>query len=82
MKRENKKSVQNSVPTQDAVWNFLSGVKDEFRKISWTEKAELKLYTQVVILATLVFGMLIFCADFFIQRTVYGLDGLIKMVVG
>ena len=85
MRQEKKKTELGQgpslVPSKDVFWNFLAGVKEEFRKISWTNREELKVYTKVVILTTFVFGMLVFCTDFFIQNCLDGLDYVIKKFV-
>ena len=60
---------------------FFGDVKQEFRKITWTESEELKAYTKVVAIATLAFGMSIYIVDL-IVRAVIGALGTIAQWLG
>lgn len=60
----------------------LSSIKSELKKITWTDKDELKSYTKIVISATFLLGMGIYLADLLIQAFLYGLGSLVKMIVG
>lgn len=62
--------------------NFISDIKAEFKKISWTDKEELRAYTKIVVGATFTFGMLVFATDLFIQKALDGLNGIFKFIIG
>lgn len=64
------------------VWDYFEGIKAEFRKITWTEKSELKSYTKIVVGASFVFGMGIYFADVVIQRTLAGLNTIVQWIAG
>jgi preprotein translocase subunit SecE len=60
----------------------LEDVKAEFFRIQWTEEGEVSGYAKVVVLATFVCGMLLYVADLFVQRTLYGVDGILRFFFG
>ncbi|MEX1012507.1 MAG: preprotein translocase subunit SecE [Waddliaceae bacterium] len=61
---------------------WFGDIKKEFKKITWTERQELKAYTKVVIGATFVMGFAIFGIDLFIKYTVEALATVFKVLVG
>lgn len=63
MKQETREQSNKQVVSTD----FLSEMKQEFKKISWTGKEELFLYTRIVVIATLVAGFSVFAVDWCIQ---------------
>ncbi len=56
---------------------FLSELKDELKKVSWTTKAELISATKVVVISTFCFGLGIYVVDLVIK----GVLALIKTAV-
>ena len=62
--------------------DFIGNIKAEFKKISWTEKEELRAYTKIVVGATFIFGMLVFTTDLVIQKTLTGLTEIFKFIIG
>lgn len=64
------------------VVNFIGDIKQEFRKIEWTNKAELVLYTKIVLAATFIFGIGIYLVDLLIQGCLSGIQNIVKMLVG
>ena len=64
------------------VWDFFGDVKSEIKKITWTSPEELKTYTQIVVIATFLFGMGIFGIDLMIQGTLALLSSTVKLIVG
>jgi preprotein translocase subunit SecE len=82
-KKVQEKSTKKEVEqTTKGVWTYLEEIKDEFRKISWTSREELRAYTKIVLGATLFFGMAIFFADVAIQQILAGIDAIILKVTG
>ena len=63
---------------QDALGN----IKDEFRKISWTNPDELITYTKIVVIGTFCFGMGIYLMDLMIQGVLSGLGAIMRLIGG
>ena len=61
---------------------WFGGIKQEFNKITWTEKQELKAYTKIVVGATFVMGFAIFGIDLFIKYAVESLAAVFKVLIG
>ena len=76
-KRSQSKPVAGS-----GTFNFFGEVKQEFKKISWTDKEELKVYTKVVVAFTFLFGMAVLFVDVIIQQALGGLNGFIRLITG
>lgn len=47
--------------------SFVAGIKDEMKKVSWTEKSELQHCTKIVLATTLFFGLGIYIVDLMIK---------------
>ncbi|MEI8366402.1 MAG: preprotein translocase subunit SecE [Parachlamydiaceae bacterium] len=77
-----------SAPTSETVaraeqWkNFIGSIKDEFKKISWTNPEELRLYTKLVVAMTFVCGMGIYFLDIIIQAVLSGLNVFMRLIGG
>ncbi|GAB4174450.1 MAG: hypothetical protein Kow00108_09400 [Calditrichia bacterium] len=50
--------------------NYLEGVRQEMKKVTWPEFDELKSTTMVVIIATLIFTLFIFFSDVIFGKVV------------
>lgn len=61
---------------------FFSSVKQELKKVDWTNKEELKSYTKIVLLSTLISGTFIYLVDLIIRGFLGGINLLIKFFVG
>jgi preprotein translocase subunit SecE len=71
--------------TRSINWNpydWLEQVKQEFFKISWTDSEELKVYTQLVVGATFIFGLGIYVVDVIIHAFLNGLASVIHLLGG
>jgi preprotein translocase subunit SecE len=64
------------------VYEWLSQIKQEFFKISWTNSEELKVYTQIVVGATFIFGLGIYGIDLGIHAVLNGLSSIIYLLGG
>jgi preprotein translocase subunit SecE len=62
--------------------DFVTDVKGEIQKITWTNRDELIFYTKLVVGATFVFGMAIYVLDLVIQSTLSGLGFLLHLIGG
>lgn len=61
---------------------YLSSVKDEFYKITWTSREELRLYATIVVAATFVLGLGVYVVDLAIQGCLALLDLVIRTLFG
>jgi preprotein translocase subunit SecE len=76
-------SSADSIPLSD--WKpqeIVSEIKDEFKKITWTNPEELKTYTQIVVAATFVLGIGIYFIDLCIHSLLNTLAYAIKLITG
>ena len=61
---------------------FVGEVKAELKRVSWTSKEELKVYTKIVVGATFIIGAGLYFTDIFMQKIVWGLGSLFHLVFG
>jgi preprotein translocase subunit SecE len=59
---------------------FVGQIKDEIRKITWTNPEELKVYTQIVVGATFFLGMGIYLLDLLIQSCLAGMAFVMRLI--
>ena len=57
-------------------------LKSEFFRIQWTEDGAVASIAKVVVLATFVCGMVLYIADLVVQRTLIGVDGVLRLIFG
>ena len=62
--------------------NFVGDIKSEFKKVSWTSAEELKVYTNVVVTGTFVFGMMVYFMDLIFQNCISGLNVILRCIMG
>jgi preprotein translocase subunit SecE len=62
--------------------SFLSEVKTELKKVSWTSKQELLLSTKVVIYSTFIFGFGIYFSDLGMKSLLDGLALVFRRIFG
>ena len=79
-----KSETSSSIPygKRVAIGSWLGEVKEEFKKITWTNKEELKLYTKIVVGATFIVGLGIYLLDLAAQGTLSGVGALVKAIAG
>ncbi len=61
---------------------FISGVKEELKKITWTNKAELIFFTKLVVTTTFAFGLGIYLFDLVIKGALESLTFLLHRIFG
>lgn len=71
-----------SVAKKRRLFDYVEGIKNELKKVSWTALSELKLSTKIVILATFVFGFAIYCVDFVVKGTLDLIGLTARMLFG
>ncbi|MFI0435704.1 MAG: preprotein translocase subunit SecE [Parachlamydiaceae bacterium] len=64
------------------VESFISDVKSEIQKITWTNRDELIFYTKLVVGSTFVCGMAIYLLDLVIQGSLSTLNFLLHLIGG
>lgn len=64
------------------VVEFVGDVKQELKKVEWTNKDELRGYTKIVLASTFIFGMFVYFIDLFIQGFLGGINLLVKFFTG
>lgn len=61
---------------------YVQELKEELKKVDWTSKEELKVYTRIVVYATVIFGLGIYLADLVIKGVMHGIAHLFARVFG
>ena len=69
--------MQKNEKTQIA---FLTSVKEEFKKISWTEREELLHCTKIVLVTTFFLGMSIYIVDLISKGVLNSLAQVAKAI--
>jgi preprotein translocase SecE subunit len=65
-------------------WNpieWFGGVKQEFNKITWTGREELKACTKVTVFATFAIGLGLYLTDLFIQSGLTAIASLVRAFI-
>jgi preprotein translocase subunit SecE len=62
--------------------SFFREVINELKRVTWTSKEELLIATKAVVIATFVFGLMIYMCDLVIRGTVTGIGMLVRMIFG
>jgi preprotein translocase subunit SecE len=62
--------------------SYLQELKNELRQVTWTSKAELALFTKIVVGATFALGLGIYGADLLIKSCLTGFKTLIHLIFG
>jgi preprotein translocase subunit SecE len=64
------------------VVEFVGAIKQEFRRIEWTNAGELKSYTKIVLASIFLFGMGIYLIDLILQGILGGVNIVVKFFTG
>ena len=62
--------------------NFLRELQKELKKVSWTSKEDLKLFTKIVLLATLFFGFGIYLIDLILRSGLNVISFIFRIIFG
>jgi len=79
---ERKKSQRTDAISSKKMFAFFGDVKIEFKKISWTSKGELQVYTKIVIAATFLFGLVVYFMDVLIQQCLSAINVVLRFITG
>lgn len=71
-----------SPAARQRITGYIQELKDEFKKVSWTSKAELILYTKIVLGATFAFGIGVYLSDVVIKGILDGLKAIVFRIFG
>ncbi len=68
--------------SRKSLFVYIQEMKDELRKVSWTNKKELKFSTKMVVLSTLFFGVGIYLVDFLIKGSLDLIKTIVHFIFG
>lgn len=69
-------------PAVKKAGQFLENMKAEFKKIQWTEDQSVQVYAKIVVVATFLLGMCIYLADIVIQKMLFVVDAVFRLLFG
>ncbi len=61
---------------------YLRELKEELRKVTWTSKEELIVFTKIVVGATFALGLGIYGVDLLIKGGLNGFGTLVRLIFG
>lgn len=73
---------QNAAVKNFRVRDWLEDLKTEIKTVHWTSKDELKVYTQIVVGATFLFGMGVYLIDLVIHGALSAFTWIARFLVG
>jgi preprotein translocase subunit SecE len=59
---------------------FVGEVKQELKRVDWTNKEELLAYTKIILMSAFFFGMFVYFIDLIIQAALSGFNSLINFI--
>ncbi len=68
--------------TKPSKIGYIRGLKEELKRVTWTSKEELILFTKIVVGATFLFGLGIYGVDLLIKGVLTGIGSLIHLIFG
>jgi len=69
-------------PVKGGYVSWLNGLKAELKKVTWTTKDELILFTKIVVGSTFALGLGIYAVDLVIKGVLNGFGALIHLIFG
>jgi len=81
-KKTQKATITKTSTQSKQAQSFFSGVKTEFKKITWTNKEELQTYTKIVVGATFFCGMSVYFVDLSIRGCLTTLEAVTLLIFG
>jgi len=74
--------LSSQTETRAAKTSYLSELKAELKKVTWTTKEELILFTKIVVGSTFALGLGIYAIDLLIKGVLNGFSALIHLIFG
>ena len=71
-----------TITTEKKKITYFREVQNELKKITWTSKAELIFCTKAVVIATFLFGFVIYLVDFCIGTVLKSANALFQLIFG
>jgi preprotein translocase subunit SecE len=62
--------------------SYITELKEELKKVTWTTKDELILFTKIVVGSTFALGLGIYGVDLFIKGVLKGFGALVHLIFG
>ncbi len=62
--------------------SYISELKEELKKVTWTTKDELILFTKIVVGSTFSLGLAIYGIDLLIKGVLNGFGALVHLIFG
>lgn len=75
-------SPKETIEIKSSRMGYLAELKKELRLVTWTSKAELVMFTKIVVGATFAFGLGIYGIDLLIKGCLTGFKTLIHLIFG
>ncbi len=69
-------------PSRASKTSYISELKEELKKVTWTSKDELILFTKIVVGATFALGLGIYGVDLLIKGVLNGFGALVHLIFG
>ena len=74
--------LSSQIETKPVKTSYISELKAELKKVTWTTKEELILFTKIVVGSTFALGLGIYAADLLIKGALNGFGALIHLIFG
>jgi preprotein translocase subunit SecE len=68
--------------SKKSLFVYIQEMKEELKKVSWTNKKDLKFSTKMVVLSTLFFGVGIYLVDFLIKGSLDLIRTIVHFIFG
>ena len=72
-------SINTAKPKKE---NFIRELQKELKKVSWTSKMDLLVFTKIVLWATLFFGFGIYLMDLFVKGSLSIISFIFRIIFG
>ena len=82
MENPKNSSHVNAYASLKKAFRRFEDLKVEFKKIQWTEEKKPQEYAKVVVLATFFCGMLLYCADVVVHKSLWLINALLRFLFG
>jgi preprotein translocase subunit SecE len=74
--------LSSQTETKPSKTSYVRELKEELRKVTWTSKEELLVFTKIVVGATFALGIGIYGIDLLIKGVLNGFGALVHLIFG